>query len=448
MKGKTGAEAANFSSGYDDHIENLQRGYEAALDATGFAGVILHSGRGLRQRAIDDQYWPLKANPSFSQWLPLLDEDTLVVIQRGQKPTLIRPIHETFWEGPAPEPSTHYENSFTLVQCAPDKIAAALPRAKLAWIGDVKEAAAGLGLADDAVNPQHLVDKLDALRVIKSRYEIACVAEASKIATRGHAKLEELFVSGHYSELQLHLEYLKATLQDAGETPYRNIVAQGTNAAVLHHAHYTKQVDDRSDLSLLADAGATWMGYASDITRTYVRGSGAAAQDFAALLAGMEALQLKLCAQVKPGIDYEELHNNAHDMLAHLLLDLKIATGASASSLVEQGITRALFPHGLGHSLGLQVHDVGCRLVPPTDANPFLRNTSTIAAGQVFTIEPGCYFIDSLLEPLKTTVASKHLSWSAIDALRPFGGIRIEDNLVVTEDGSINLTRDNWPTQP
>lgn len=443
-----GAATGVFSKDYPDHIAALQSGYEEALDATGFESVVLHSGRGLRQRAVDDQYWPIKVNPSFSQWVPLLDADTIVVIQKGARPTLIRPKRDDFWEGPAPEASTHYAEAFHLVECPPNEVAAALPKEKVAWIGDASDAAADLGVSSEAMNPEALVAKLDALRVIKSEYEIQCLAQASKIAARGHAHLEELFSQGTYSELDLHLEYLRVTQQDSGETPYSNIVAQGVNAAVLHHVHYTKYIDAREELSLLVDAGATWMGYASDITRTHVRGTTQAARDFAALIVGMEKLQLELCAQVKPGLDYEDLHNDSHRRLASLLLASGIATGVSAEGLVEQGVTRAFFPHGLGHSLGLQVHDVGCRLVPPTDKNPFLRNTSTIAAGQVFTIEPGCYFIEGLLGPLKAGPASELVSWPTVDALRPFGGIRIEDNLAVTEGASINLTRDNWPSQP
>ncbi len=442
------ADAGAYAQAYPKHIADLQEAYEQVLEATGYTSVALHSGRGLRQRGIDDQYWPLKVNPSFSQWVPIQDEDNIVVIRCGRTPTLIRPTRDDFWEGPAPEPGSHYADSFQLIACAPDKVAGALPSEKLAWIGDTTAAAQDLGVPEDAMNPAALVEKLDALRVIKSEYEIQCLAEASKIAARGHAHLATLFSAGHYSELDLHLEYLRVTQQDAGETPYSNIVAQGVNGAVLHHVHYTKNTDTRSDLSLLVDAGATWMGYASDITRSHVRGESAAAKDFAALIAGMENLQLELCGQVRPGLDYEDLHNDSHHRLAKLLLEANIATGASASGLVEQGITRAFFPHGLGHSLGLQVHDVGCRLVAPADENAFLRNTTTIAPGQVFTIEPGCYFIEGLLGPLRAGPASKLVLWSTVDALRPFGGIRIEDNLAVTQSASINLTRDNWPRQP
>ncbi len=432
---------------FSEHIAALQGGYEEALEASGFAGVVLHSGEGLKKLSVDDQYWPLSVNPSFSQWVPLLDANTMVVIQKGEKPKLIRPQISDFWEGPPPQPGDHFAQAFELVECPPDAIAKALPSSKLAWIGDNHSAGKELGLPAEAINPGELVKKLDALRVFKSAYEIHCLTEASKVAARGHAQVAKLFAEGHFSELDLHLEYLRVTQQDSTETPYGNIVAQGTNAAVLHHVHYSKNKDDREDLSLLVDAGATSMGYASDITRTYARGQSQAARDFAALIEGMESLQLALCAQVKPGLAYEDLHNDSHLRLAELLLQCGIATGADAGSLVEQGITRAFFPHGLGHSLGLQVHDVGCRLVPPADENPFLRNTTTIAAGQVFTIEPGCYFIDGLLGPLKAGPASTHVSWSTVDALRPFGGIRIEDNLVVSERASINLTRDNWPTQ-
>ena len=110
------------------------------------------------------------------------------------------------------------------------------------------------------------------------------------------------------------------------------------------------------------------------------------------------------------------------------------------------GITRAFFPHGLGHSLGLQVHDVGCKTVPPAARNPFLRNTSTVGEHQCLTIEPGIYFVDTLLDALREGPHSGLLHWKVVDALLPFGGVRVEDDLVITADSSRNLTRDNWPS--
>jgi Xaa-Pro dipeptidase len=246
--------------------------------------------------------------------------------------------------------------------------------------------------------------------------------------------------------LDLHLHYLKVTKQDSTETPYGNIVAQGAHASVLHHVHYTKEAHTKADESLLVDAGANYMGYASDITRTTVRGQSQAARDFRALIAGTEALEIEIVSEVKPGIAYQDLHNQAHYKVARLLVECGLCEGP-LDALVDQGVTRVFLPHGLGHSLGLQVHDVGCKLVPPAETNQFLRNTSTITEGQVFTIEPGIYFVDGLLADLRNSPASALVSWESVEALRPFGGIRIEDNLAVTAEGSINLTRDNWPAK-
>ena len=125
------------------------------------------------------------------------------------------------------------------------------------------------------------------------------------------------------------------------------------------------------------------------------------------------------------------------------------ADHVGADELVDKGVTRALFPHGLGHSLGVTVHDVGMKPRPPRPENKFLRNTSVIEIGQVFTIEPGVYIIDPLIKPLQAEAATRGLvDWAMIDELRPFGGIRIEDNVVVEAHGTRNLTREAFAGVP
>src|SRR5262249_10175359 len=114
-----------------------------------------------------------------------------------------------------------------------------------------------------------------------------------------------------------------------------------------------------------------------------------------------------------------------------------------ADEVVASGISRAFFPHGLGHSLGLVCHDVGCAEIKPKPNNPFLRNTSTISADQVFTIEPGIYFIQMLLEPLRRGANAGRLDWSLVDALAALGGVRIEDDVQVLAGGLRNFTRDH-----
>jgi Xaa-Pro dipeptidase len=101
-------------------------------------------------------------------------------------------------------------------------------------------------------------------------------------------------------------------------------------------------------------------------------------------------------------------------------------------------------PHGLGHSLGIQVHDVGCRTVPPRADNPYLRNTTRITPGQVFTIEPGCYFIPELMAELRSSPVADRVNWDLIADVSDFGGVRIEDDVAVLEHGIRNFTREAW----
>jgi Xaa-Pro dipeptidase len=177
-----------------------------------------------------------------------------------------------------------------------------------------------------------------------------------------------------------------------------------------------------------------------------VKGDGATASAFAAIVAGVEAMQQRLCTRVAIGAPYEELHDESHRQVAAILRDVGVAS-LSEGELVDRGVTRAFYPHGLGHSLGLQTHDVGCALMKPREDNPFLRNTSKIEVGQVFTIEPGVYFIEPLLAPLRAKDVAKGIDWKLVGELGKLGGVRIEDDVVVTEGASTtrNLTREVLP---
>ena len=124
----------------------------------------------------------------------------------------------------------------------------------------------------------------------------------------------------------------------------------------------------------------------------------------------------------------------------------------TADEAFEKKLTHPFFPHGIGHHLGIQVHDVAGKQsdpqgtpAPPPEEHPFLRNTRTIEPGHVLTIEPGLYFIPMLLRPLRAGEHAERLDWTLIDALTPLGGIRIEDNVLVTETGHRNLTREHLP---
>ena len=169
--------------------------------------------------------------------------------------------------------------------------------------------------------------------------------------------------------------------------------------------------------------------------------------DFAKLIAAMDALRQRVCGEVKPGVEFMALHALANRQIATLLREAGILR-CSADEVVALGITHAFFPHGLGHLLGLQVHDVGGKLVDATGTKreaptgaPHLRLTRTLQQGFVVTIEPGVYFIPSLLQTLLQQHEDK-VNRGMIERLLPFGGIRVEDDVEVTEDGHRNLTRE------
>jgi Xaa-Pro dipeptidase len=347
-----------------------------------------------------------------------------------------RTVTEDYWETQPAAESDHFWASFEVVEVKPGHAGDALPGGKVAVITrDPGTSPPG------TVNPPALVAALDLLRTRKTAYEIDCLAEASRRAVRGHKRAAEVFRGGFpTSELDIHLAYLAATEQDDAWTPYKNIVALGAHAATLHYVDYKRQRVD-GDTSLLVDAGARYLGYNSDVTRTHVRGDGAPAKRFGELLAHLEALQQEIIRRVRPGLAYEDLHDDSHRLLAVALRELGIGRG-SADELVDKGVTRALFPHGLGHSLGITVHDVGMKPRPPRPENKYLRTTAVIEVGQVFTIEPGIYVIDPLLAPLQADARNGLVDWAAIAELRPFGGIRIEDNVLVDTHGTRNLTRE------
>ena len=427
------------------HVRHLERAYAEVMERLGLDALVLHSGSLHLRSAFDDQYWPLRVVPHFAHWLPLAHPDSAMVIVPGRRAQLVWARSSSFWESPALPEWDGWRAALDVKEVdGPRAVKDLLPRGRRAFIGD-GAIALDWGFASAECNPVEATRALDHLRVTKTDYEIACLAEANRRAAVGHARVAEAFAASDRSELELHLLYLAATAQDDPETPYKNIVAEGAHAATLHHIDYSRHKTTAQ--SLLLDAGATFLGYASDITRTHVKrgATSAATTTFAQLLEGMDKLQKHLCADVQINKPYEALHEASHRLVAELLREAGLVK-LSVEEADARGVTRAFFPHGLGHSLGLQTHDVGCAEIKPRARNPFLRNTTTIAAGQVFTVEPGLYFIDGLLEPLRASPEGSAVSWPLVDALRPLGGIRIEDDLLVGAAGTRNLTREVLPS--
>ncbi|HMB73709.1 MAG TPA: Xaa-Pro dipeptidase, partial [Gammaproteobacteria bacterium] len=281
---------------------------------------------------------------------------------------------------------------------------------------------------------------LDYDRAIKTEYEIDCMNRANRRAAAGHRAVARALRDG-ISEFELHLRYCEAAgLSDEG-LPYPSIIGLNEHAAILHYQRRDTSAPART-VSLLIDAGAEDQAYAADVTRTYALDD----EPFSALIDAMDVLQREVCANTTAGTDFVALNELAHQRLAQVLSDFDLIT-CSAETAWDHGVTTAFLPHGLGHLLGLQVHDVGGHSVErqagrrnPPQRHPFLRLTRTLEADMVVTIEPGIYFIEQLIDALDRDKPGI-LRRATAQRFMKFGGIRIEDDLRVKSRGHENLTR-------
>ncbi|HNP63320.1 MAG TPA: Xaa-Pro dipeptidase [Woeseiaceae bacterium] len=427
---------------YAPHIETLAYRHDHALSRAGASHAVIYSGNP-KVAFLDDYHLPFKPNPHFVSWAPLTSLPfSYIVYTPGKKPVLIYYQPHDYWHVVPGTPAGYWTAHFDIrIVHSIDEVAAHLPaRDKCILIGEIDDKALAFDI--DRINPTTAINILHYARGIKTAYEIEVMRLASYRGACGHRAAEAAFRAGA-SEFDIHRAYCKAVSLTEPELPYNNIVALNRHGAILHYTHLDREAPDESR-SFLIDAGAQVHGYASDITRTYSFND----ERFQALIDRMDAMQLAIVDRVRAGIDYRELHVENHRMLAEILVEAELATGGP-DTLLETGVTAAFFPHGLGHLLGIQVHDVGGFMdsesgttIDPPSGHPYLRLTRVLEEDMVLTIEPGLYVIDMLLEELRGTPAENHVNWNTVDWLRPFGGIRIEDNVRVMADGSQNLTRE------
>lgn len=429
---------------YLQHVASVREAFNGAMDVAGADTVVVFSG-ALRYTFLDDHAYPFVCNPHFAYWLPVTDvPDSYVIYRRDQTPILLYCQPDDYWHTVPAAPDPYWAGEFDVrIIRSISEARAHLPEHSKSTIliGEIQQPAQAIGI--ERVNPRAALHWLDIARTRKSEYELERMREASRLGAIAHQAAADAFAAGGASEYSLHQHYLDAIDYVDADLPYHSIVGLNEHAAVLHYQRRDRQPPSRPR-SFLIDAGASAAGYASDITRTYSSEQGL----FADLIDGVDTLQQALCRSVTSGTDYRELHAHMHELLAQLLVESRLATG-SAEALLETGITRALLPHGLGHYLGLQVHDVGGHLADakgtPTvrpERDPNLRLTRTLGDNEVVTIEPGLYFIDMLLAPVRTSKHASLLDWDVIEALTPFGGIRIEDDVRVRGNQPENLTRE------
>ncbi|SUG50445.1 proline dipeptidase [Salmonella enterica subsp. arizonae] len=415
---------------YKNHIVTLQERTRDVLARFKLDALLIHSGE-LFNVFLDDHPYPFKVNPQFKAWVPVTQVPNCWLLVDGvNKPKLWFYLPVDYWHNVEPLPTSFWTEEIEVVALPKaDGIGSQLPAARgnIGYIGPAPERALQLDIAANNINPKGVIDYLHYYRAYKTDYELACMREAQKMAVSGHHAAEEAFRSG-MSEFDINLAYLTATGHRDTDVPYSNIVALNEHAAVLHYTKLDHQAPSEMR-SFLLDAGAEYNGYAADLTRTW---SAKNDNDYAQLVKDVNDEQLALIATMKAGISYVDYHIQFHQRIAKLLRKHQIITDMSEEAMVENDLTGPFMPHGIGHPLGLQVHDVagfmqddsGTHLAAPSKY-PYLRCTRVLQPRMVLTIEPGIYFIESLLAPWREGPFSKHFNWQKIEALKPFGGIRI-----------------------
>lgn len=441
----------NFELSYSSHFASKLERTQAYLQRSGQTTLLISSGV---QEPIfqDDYYHPFVVNPFFKEWLPLLNvPNCYLLIRQTGRPSLFFHKPVDIWHKVSELPNAFWTAHVDIIEYAEQEqlnqlmtmlngptlfigLAAAMPKLTgVEWLH----------------NDADVLNHLKYYRARKSEYERQCIELANQQAALCHTAAKEAFMAGA-SEFEINKAYIGALDLRENDLPYGNIIALNENAAILHYTHLQTEALENSR-SFLIDAGFSANGYAADISRTYCNEQSEAGTYFQNLIDELDKAQLALIDELKPGMHYLDAHKSMHQHVGDILHSAGILKVDGETALAE-GITRKFLPHGLGHLLGVQVHDLGGwqqnesgDIQEPPAEHPYLRLNRVLEEDMVITVEPGIYFIEPLLAELQASSQSVCVNWPLLDSLRPFGGIRIEDNVAIRANGNENYTRKFLP---
>lgn len=297
------------------------------------------------------------------------------------------------------------------------------------------------GVVADAARTAVVREAYKHARRPKEAGEIELMQRGAAAAAAGYAKIQPLLqpgVSERTLQIELEAEFFRHGAQTTG---YDSIIGVGAQSAVFHGSPSPDRRAQAGDF-ILIDAGPQVDRYVIDVTRTYVAGKADAFRRD--LHQAVLQAQVRTCERCRVGAEWKELHlATAVDLVANLVA-MGVMRGNPAS-LVEQEAHTLFFPHGLGHMLGLGVRDAGGlepgRTKDPRPSLRSLRMDLVLREGYIVTVEPGLYFIPALLnDPARRERYRDAVNWALVDQHRDIGGVRIEDNLLVTAGEPVNLT--------
>ena len=282
---------------------------------------------------------------------------------------------------------------------------------------------------------------LDGVRRRKDAAEIDLLELAVKATAAGHAKAHEVIqpgVSERYTQIEMEGEMFRHGADAMG---YGTIVGVGSHAAVLHFEPGERVVEP--DDLVLIDAGGAILGYTADVTRTYPAGDQFTPKQ-QAIYDLVLAAEVEGISKCHADTEWHDVHRAAARVLAQGLRDLGILKG-EVDGLLDSEAIALFFPHGIGHMTGLGVRDVGGRAPGRDEVQRYcgaqLRVDLPLEENFLMTVEPGIYFVPALLDNAANRKRFHNaVAWHVLDAWRPVGGVRIEDNVLVTPNGPHVIT--------
>lgn len=286
------------------------------------------------------------------------------------------------------------------------------------------------------VNEDFLNPILANCRVFKLPEEVAILRQAALAASTAQLAVMRRCSPGLYEyQLAAEFQYVLANWQQT--LAFCSICSAGPHAAILHNMHQDGKIGEAE--IVVSDQGSSLYGYKSDITIAFPANGHFSPRQRAIYEAVLDA-QSSVKAAAKPGVAWTDMHKLAEMRILTHLHSLGLVHG-DLDSMLEARVGGLFMPHGLGHFLGLDTHDVGgyfhCEGRIQQLGLRSLRTRRVLEAGMYITVEPGCYFIDFLLDRgLQDPGQSKYLVAEKIAEYRGFGGVRLEDDMLITETGN------------
>ncbi|KAK2703589.1 xaa-Pro dipeptidase-like isoform X2 [Artemia franciscana] len=299
------------------------------------------------------------------------------------------------------------------------------------------------GIENFNVDKDILFPEMSECRVYKSPLELEIMRYVTKLSSDAHIEVMKTMKPG-MMEYQGEATFLAYCYKYGGcrHVGYTCICGSGSSGSILHYGHAgapnEKPVMD-GDM-LLFDMGAEYCGYDSDITCSFPA-NGVFTEKQKVIYNAVLRANRAVIAAVKPGVSWTDMHLLANRVMLEDLKKADIVKG-DVEEMMKCHLAAVFQPHGLGHLIGLDTHDVGGYIPGKTPERPkapglrSLRTARILQAGMCITVEPGCYFNDySLNKALKDPTLSKYLNQEKIDEYRNFGGVRIEDDIYINENG-------------